>query len=403
MLDETGTAEARERALSDFRGSPEGLAVAEKMVDFLLGDIARLEAAEGVRWAKPIPEELIRRVWKMSAEAGLYSFMLPKALGGEGLSLPDVCAVREAAILTGCVLATHVMGDSSGPPRIGHLFKVATEDQSDRFLAPICAGEKAICFALTEPGAGSDASAIRTRAERTNDGWVLKGQKRFITGGDYADLAIVMAVTDPDAGNKGISAFFVDLHAPGVSKNTDYAILSGKAGTADLFFEDVHIGTDDLIGTEGGGFGLGMSRINVNRIIHCSTIMALARYALELALDHAGRRKQFGRSIGQFQAIQHMLADMATDVSAGRAMLYDAATRHERGDDIRVAAAMAKLFAAENGFKVADRAMQVHGGVGTLQGSPIEYIFRKLRMYRITTGTSEIQKNTIAKGLLRQG
>lgn len=400
MLDTDARSQARARALADFRGSAAGRAVAEGMVDFLLTEFADFEEAEGVAWASPIPESLLRRVWKLSAERGFYSFMLPSELGGAGLDLVDVCAVREAAFLTGRVLAGHVMGDLSGPPRIGHLFKVATPGQVERFLDPVRLGDRAICFALTEPEAGSDAASIQTRAIRDGDDWVINGSKRFITGGDYADIAILMAVTDPDAGARGITAFFVDLRADGVSRNADYAILSGKSGTADLLFEDVRIPAANMIGKEGGGFGLGMSRINVNRIIHCSTIMALAGLSLELSLDHALKRRQFGRSIADFQAIQHMLADMATDLAAGRALLYDTASRHQRGEDIRAAAAMAKLYSAETGFRIADRAMQVHGGVGTLQGSPIEFIFRRLRMYRITTGTSEIQKNTIAKVLL---
>ncbi|WP_407495794.1 acyl-CoA dehydrogenase family protein [Pseudooceanicola sp. MF1-13] len=391
---------ARSRALSDFRGGDAALAAAEPLIDFLTGEIADFEREHGLNWDTPVDHAILRKVWKMSAERGFYSYLLPKDLGGQGLSVADICAVREAALMTGSVLATHVLGDLSGPPRVGHLFKQASPYQVETFLQPIQTADIAICFALTEAGAGSDAASIKTRAEKTADGYRLNGVKRFISGGSFADAAIVLAVTDPEAGPRGISAFFVDLHSEGASKRTDYEVLSGKGTHADLVFEDVLVPEANLIGEEGTGFRLGMARISVNRLLHCSTMMGFARLALDLSVERAGGRQQFGRPIGTFQAIQHMLADMATDLYAGRSMMFDAARRLDEGHDIRAEASMCKLYCAENGFRIADRAMQVHGGVGLLKGGPIEFIFRNLRTFRIVTGTSEIQKNTIAKALL---
>lgn len=391
---------ARERAMSDFLGGEAARAAAEPLIDFLTGEIAAFEAENGIDWDSPVAHDTLREVWKMSAARGFYSYLLPTELGGQGLSVADICAVREAALMTGSVLAAHVLGDLSGPPRVGHLFKQASPHQVETFLRPIQTADLAVCFALTEAGAGSDAAAIQTRADKTADGYVLNGVKRFISGGSFADIAIVLAVTDPEAGAGGISAFFVDLHAPGASKRKDYEVLSGKGAHADLVFENVHIPAENLIGREGTGFRLGMARISVNRLLHCSTMMGFARLALTLSVERAGARQQFGRPIGTFQAIQHMLADMATDLYAGRAMMFDAARRLDAGHDIRAEASMCKLFCAENGFRIADRAMQVHGGVGLLKGGPIEFIFRNLRTFRIVTGTSEIQKNTIAKALL---
>ena len=391
---------ARERAMSDFLGGEAARAAAEPLIDFLTGEIAAFEAENGIDWDSPVAHDTLREVWKMSAARGFYSYLLPTELGGQGLSVADICAVREAALMTGSVLAAHVLGDLSGPPRVGHLFKQASPHQVETFLQPIQTADLAVCFALTEAGAGSDAAAIQTRADKTADGYVLNGVKRFISGGSFADIAIVLAVTDPEAGAGGISAFFVDLHAPGASKRKDYEVLSGKGAHADLVFENVHIPAENLIGREGTGFRLGMARISVNRLLHCSTMMGFARLALTLSVERAGARQQFGRPIGTFQAIQHMLADMATDLYAGRAMMFDAARRLDAGHDIRAEASMCKLFCAENGFRIADRAMQVHGGVGLLKGGPIEFIFRNLRTFRIVTGTSEIQKNTIAKALL---
>ncbi|WP_198654803.1 acyl-CoA dehydrogenase family protein [Albibacillus kandeliae] len=391
---------ARERAMSDFLGGEAARAAAEPLIDFLTGEIAAFEAENGIDWDSPVAHDTLREVWKMSAARGFYSYLLPTELGGQGLSVADICAVREAALMTGSVLAAHVLGDLSGPPRVGHLFKQASPHQVETFLQPIQTADLAVCFALTEAGAGSDAAAIQTRADKTADGYVLNGVKRFISGGSFADIAIVLAVTDPEAGAGGISAFFVDLHAPGASKRKDYEVLSGKGAHADLVFENVHVPAENLIGREGTGFRLGMARISVNRLLHCSTMMGFARLALTLSVERAGARQQFGRPIGTFQAIQHMLADMATDLYAGRAMMFDAARRLDAGHDIRAEASMCKLFCAENGFRIADRAMQVHGGVGLLKGGPIEFIFRNLRTFRIVTGTSEIQKNTIAKALL---
>ncbi|MGD9863154.1 MAG: acyl-CoA dehydrogenase family protein [Pseudodonghicola sp.] len=399
MLDEAQN-KLRARALSDFRGSDKALAAAEPLIDFLTGEIAALETSNGIDWDTPISHEQLRKVWKRSAERGFYSYLLPTELGGQGLSVADICAVREAAIMTGSVLAAHVLGDLSGPPRIGHLFKQTNAYQIETFLKPVQSADLAVCFALTEAGAGSDAASIKTRAEKTADGYVLNGVKRFISGGSFADIAVVLAVTDPEAGSSGISAFIVDLHAEGASKRMDYEVLAGKGSHADLTFENVQVPAANLIGAEGSGFRLGMARISVNRLLHCSTMMGFARLALTLSIERAGARQQFGRPIGSFQAIQHMLADMATDLYAGRAMMFDAARRLDEGRDIRAEASMCKLFCAENGFRIADRAMQVHGGVGLLKGGPIEFIFRNLRTFRIVTGTSEIQKNTIAKALL---
>lgn len=391
---------ARMRALKDFRGGEAALAAAEPLIDFLTGEIAKFERDNGIDWDTPVDHCTLRKVWKMSAKQGFYSYLLPKELGGQGLSVADICAVREAALLTGSVLAPHVLGDLSGPPRVGHLFNQASPHQVEAFLEPIQSANLAVCFALTETGAGSDAASITTRAEKTSKGYRLNGVKRFISGGSFADVAIVLAVTDPEAGPRGISAFFVDLHSAGASRRTDYEVLSGKGAHADLVFENVLVPAENLIGEEGTGFRLGMARISINRLLHCSTMMGYARLALQLSIERAGGRQQFGRPIGSFQAIQHMLADMATDLYAGRAMMFDAARRLDQGHDIRTEASMCKLFCAENGFRIADRAMQVHGGVGLLKGGPIEYIFRNIRTFRIVTGTSEIQKNTIAKALL---
>lgn len=391
------------RVPADFRGSPKAAAVLEKLLDFIHDEIIPMEQEAGLRWGDVVSKDLLQQVWKKSAEAGHYTLLLPEHLGGAGLCLRDVVAVKEAAILSGSILALHVQGEMSGPPRIGHLFKSASPDQITRFLEPVCRAEKAVCFALTEPDSGSDAASIQTSAVREGDHYVLNGYKRFISGSPYADFAIVMAVTDPGAGAKGISAFFVDLHSEGCELRADYDVLSAQKSHADLIFKDVKVPAANLIGEEGTGFYLGMARITLNRLLHCATMLGYAQLALNRSIEHATGRSQFGRPIGSFQAIQHMLADMATELYASRSMMFDAADRHDQGFDIRMESSMCKVNTAETAFSVVDRAMQVHGGKGLVQGELVEYLFRFIRMYRIVTGTSEIQRNTIAKALLKPG
>lgn len=387
----------------DFRGTEKAAAILDRLMQFLNDEIRPMEEAHGLKWGDIAPHDMLKQVWKRSAEEGFYTLLLPESLGGAGLSMRDICALKESAIAHGPILTLHVLGELSGPPRIGHLYTVATEDQTRRYLDPVCRAEKAVSFALTEAEAGSDATAISTRAERQGDHFVLNGTKRYISGAPYSDFAVVMAVTDPDAGARGISAFFVDLDRPGCEVRSDYEVLSGQKSHADLHFTDVEVPADNLIGEEGRGFSLGMARITLNRLLHCATMMGYARLALNESIARATGREQFGQAIGGFQAIQHMLADMATDHYAAFSMMLDAADLHDKGQDIRAEASMCKLKSAETCFDIADKAVQVHGGAGLMKGGAPEYLFRFLRMYRIVTGTSEIQRNTIAKSLLRPG
>ena len=329
--------------------------------------------------------------------------MLPETLGGAGLGVADLCALKEAAVLTGSPLAPHILGELSGPPRVGHLFKVANQYQVETFLGPICRAEKAVCFALTEAEAGSDATAIGTEARLEGEHYVLNGAKRYISGAPYADLGVLLAVTGPDRGPQGISAFFIDLHAEGVAIDSDYSVMSGGGAHGNILLKDVRVQVANRIGEEGAGFKLAMGRITLNRLLHCPTMLGMAGLALNLSLDYARTRKQFGQPIAMFQSINHMLADMATELYAARSMMYATAANNDAGGDIKVQAPMCKLYASETAFRIADRAVQIHGGAGLIKGHPVEWIFRASRMMRILTGTSEIQRNTIAKGILMPG
>lgn len=350
------------------------------------------------------PEKgVLQKIWKRSAELGFYGLMLPREQGGAGFNAEQMCRVKGAVASSGAVLSQHVLGEMSGPPRVGYLFRVATPDQVERFLKPICAADVAVCFALTEEQAGSDAAAITTRAVREGDHFVLNGRKRFISGAPYADFAVLLAVTDPEAGAKGISAFFVDMHDPGMQVVCDYVAMHGQASHADLVLTDLRVPAANLIGREGDGFRLGIGRINLNRVLHCATVLGWAELCLNLSIARANSRSQFGKPIGQFQAIAHMLADMATDLYASKAMMMDAARRLDAGSELRMEASMCKLQATEKAFAIADRAVQIHGGTGLVRGNTVEWMFRMLRMMRILTGTSEILRNTVSKELLGSG
>jgi alkylation response protein AidB-like acyl-CoA dehydrogenase len=210
-----------------------------------------------------------------------------------------------------------------------------------------------------------------------------------------------MASTAPEGSpQREISAFFVDLHAPGVQVVSGYKTMAGQSSTGDIVLDGCRVPAAQLIGEPGRGLALALGRITVNRLLHCPAMLGLARLALQDSIAHATRRRQFGQPIGAFQAVQHMLADMATELAAARALMLSVARTLDAGGEARADASMAKLFCSETAFRIADRAVQVHGGEGIVQGSRVEFLFRLLRMYRVLTGTSEIQRNTIARELL---
>jgi alkylation response protein AidB-like acyl-CoA dehydrogenase len=325
---------------------------------------------------------------------------LPEALGGAGFSVLDHVLIKEAVYRSGCVLAPHVLGELTGPPRVGALARKATPDQLQRFILPVARAEMAICFAITEPEAGSDAGAVQTRAVRDGEDYVLTGIKRFISGSPWCDAAVVIASTSDDPARRETTAFFVERSRPGFAIEGGYKTMAGQASTANIVLDGCRVPAGNRIGEPGQGLGLAVGRIAVNRLLHCPTMLALARLALDDATAHATRRRQFGQPIAGFQAIQHLLADMATELAAARALMLDVARMLDAGIDARAETSMAKLFCSETAFRIADRAVQILGGEGIVQGSRVEWLFRMLRMYRVLTGTSEIQRNTIARELL---
>jgi len=384
-----------------FEGSPRARAVIAAIEDFLSGELADLARQHGIDHAHSADKNLLRHIWQRSHALGFYGMTLPKAMGGEDLSVLDQVLIKEAIYASGSPFAPHVLGELSGPPRVGALVRSATKQQMEQFIWPVARAEKSICFALTETEAGSDAGGLQTQAIAHGDHYILNGQKRFISGSPFADVAVLLASTaPPGADQREISAFFVDLHSPGVEVVGGYKTMAGQSHTADIVLRDARVPASALIGAPGRGLALALGRITVNRLLHCPAMLGLAQVALRDARDYAMRRRQFGRNIAQFQAIAHMLADMATEWLAARALMLHTARTLDIGVDARGQASMSKLFCSETAFRIADRAVQIHGGEGIVQGRRVEFLFRMLRMYRVLTGTSEIQRNTIAKELL---
>lgn len=380
--------------------SPQLAEIRQRIAHFIRDELLPLEKQMNLGPEDPVPRDVLGRIWRRSNEAGLLAVCLPKELGGAGLSILDQCVLKLDIARSGALLGSHVLGDLSGPPRVGNMLKYATPAQMERYFEPVIRGEKGTCFAMTEPQSGSDANSIVTQAVVEGDELVINGHKHYISGSTFADFAIVLCVTDPASKPKGVSAVLVDLDLPGVTLDQTYLPMSGQHIDSDIHFENVRVPVSNVLGGLGNGFRLGMARINVNRLLHCPTMLGLARHAYEQSLQYAKTRQQFGGPIARFQAIQHMLADMAASLWACESMVLNTAMRADRGEDIRMEASACKLFVSERCFEVADKAVQIHGNVGVTKNHPVEHAFRKLRMFRIVTGTSEIQRNTIARAIL---
>jgi alkylation response protein AidB-like acyl-CoA dehydrogenase len=388
------------RTAPAFEGTPAAADFIERVQRFIADELAPLAAEHGVSHDKGADKALLQQVWKLSHARGFYGMTLPQAMGGAGFSLVDHVLVKEAIYASGSPFAPHVLGELSGPPRLGALVRTATPEQMERLIVPVARAEKAICFAITEPEAGSDAAALQTRAEPDGDGFVLNGVKRFISGSPICDMAVIIASTSGDPAKRETTAFFVERDRPGFRIEAGYKTMAGQSHTGNIHLENCRIPAGNQIGERGRGLALALGRITVNRLLHCPAMLGLARLAFDDARAHALKRRQFGQPIASFQAIQHMLADMATELAAARSLMLAVARQLDHGGEARAETSMAKLFCSETAFRVADRAVQVLGGEGIVQGSRVEFLFRMLRMYRVLTGTSEIQRNTIARELL---
>jgi alkylation response protein AidB-like acyl-CoA dehydrogenase len=369
----------------------------------LIRDSARVFAREklapnAAAWDREsrFPAEAIAEM----GELGFMGMLVPEEWGGAGADhVAYALALEEVAAGDGS--CSTVMGVHNSVVCMP-ILRFGSDAQKERFLRPAARGETLGCFCLTEPGAGSDASAIATRARRDGNHWVLEGTKQFITSGANADLAIVFAVTDPAAGKKGISAFIVPTGTPGWT----VARLEHKTGqrasdTAQIRLDSVRLTPDLMLGPEGDGYRIALANLEGGRIGIAAQAVGMARAAHEAALAYARERRAFGRPILEHQAVAFRLADMATSIHAARLMTLDAAAKRDRGEPCLTEACMAKLYASEMAEKVCSDAIQIHGGYGYLADFPVERIWRDVRVCQIYEGTSDIQRLVIARGLSR--
>ncbi len=344
-----------------------------------------------------------RQLRRKSAEAGFYSMHMPEEVGGMGVGVLGMALVREAITATGLVLAERggIVPDVEGPTTI---LLNCDDAQRKEYLEPLMRAERETCFALTEPGAGSDATSITTRAVKDGDHWVVNGRKHFITHGQYADFVQLFAVTDPERGaNGGITLFLVDANTPGLSVTSIQETL-GEDHPAELTLEDCRMHESKVVGEVGYGFRLAMGWINGGRVNIAAQALGKAQYLLDRMLDYARQREAFGHPIGSYQFVQQHVVDSLLEIRMVRNLVYEAADAVDRQDNARQAAAMAKLSATEMVGRVADRAIQVFGGNGVMTEMGLERFYRDVRAMRLYEGTSEILRSTIAKTLgLRSG
>ncbi len=345
-----------------------------------------------------VPAENIQ----MMADLGFMGLVFPEEYGGAGFGEVGYCLVQEE-LSRACPSTALVLG---GHESIGAMaiYLAGTEEQRQEFLPELCAGDKLAAFALTEPGAGSDAAAMRTTATEDGDSWVLNGQKTFITNGGIADIYSIFARTDEGKSVHGISTFIVDKNMPGFRAGPPEKKMGIRGShTTDIFMENVRVPKNNLLGKRGDGFSVAMKTLDVGRLSLGAQCLGMAKEVLDLSIMHAQQREQFGGPIARLQAIQFMLADMATDVYAMESMVYRTAEAYDSGKQVTRESSIAKLFCSEAMGRVVDNAVQIHGGMGYMSEYPIERFYRDARITRIFEGTNEIQRVVIARDVLKKG
>jgi acyl-CoA dehydrogenase len=378
----------------DFSLTDEERQVRDTVRAFVTREVVPLEPVvlRNEREGRPSLEPgVVHDLQQKARRAGFWGFTTPEEYGGMGLG-PVMNAVLEMEVARTFV-----------PFRFGgsadNVLFAATPEQQQRYLLPTLAGERRSCFAITEPGAGSDARNIRCVARRVGADWVIRGEKTFITGGHEADFCILFARTDPPAGSDGgVTAFLVDREMGWQSSPIP---TMGSWGLASLVFDDVRVPGGNVLGGPGGGLALALQWIGKGRYVIPARAVGAAERLLGMAIEHANTRESMGRPIGEHQAIQWQIADSQVEIEAAKMLTLLAAWRAERGLDARHATSIAKLSGAVMANQVVDRVLQIHGGMGCTRELPIERWYRELRVLRIYEGTDEVQRRTIARNLLR--
>lgn len=370
----------------------------QEMMRKMVRDFARAEIAPFIE--KMEQGQFPRAILKKMGALGLMGIPVPETYGGSGMDfISYITAIHElskTSATVGVILSVHT-SVCTNP-----ILYFGTETQKQTYVPKLASGEYLGAFCLTEPSAGSDASSIKTRAEKKGDHYLINGSKVFITNGGEADVYIVFAVTDPNAGRKGITAFIVENNTPGfiVGKDERKMGLHGSR-TVQLTFENMKVPKQNRLGNEGEGFKIALENLDVGRIGIAAQALGISEAALESAVDYAKGRIQFGKPIAEKQGIAFKLADMATAVEAARLLVYQAAHLRSKGKSCGKEAAMAKLFASKTAVEVATEAIQVYGGYGYTEDYPVERYFRDAKITEIYEGTSEIQRIVISKHITR--
>lgn len=346
--------------------------------------------------AQEFPHEVVKKLGRL----GYMGSIFPEEYGGAGLGYIEYAIVIEELSRVdgsvGIILAAHTSLCSN------HIFKAGTDEQRRKYLPKLASGEWLGCWSLTEPEAGSDAAGTRSKAVRDGDHWVLDGAKTFTTNAHFADVCVAMATTDRSAQQHGISAFIIEKDAPGYRTGKKENKLGLRASaTGEVIFEHCRLGAGHLLGREGEGFVDSLRILDGGRISIAALAIGMAQGAYDAALRYSKQRRQFGRPISEFQAIQHKLVDMATSLDAARLLTYRAGWLLDQGKRVTRESAMAKLFASEAAVSIANEAVQIHGGYGFIKDYPVEKFYRDVKLCTIGEGTSEIQRLVIARQLLK--
>jgi acyl-CoA dehydrogenase len=385
----TGIDYKKESVNMDFNLSQEILEMKESIRDFVENTVEPV--ADQIEREDKIPE----RILEMSKEMGLFGLSIPEEYGGLGIGMVGKCAIYEELGRTSNGYTT-VIGAHTGIGTVG-IVELGSEEQKRKYLPKMATGELIGAFALTEPNAGSNASALKTSAVKRGDKYILNGSKHYITNGPIADVFTVMAVTDPKKGAKGITSFIVEKDFPGfvVGKKEEKMGLRGSY-SSEIFFEDCEVPIDNVLGEEGMGYVNALKILANGRAGLAAGNLGSSQKLLELSIKYAHEREQFGKPIFEQQIIQHYLAEMALQIETLRTFTYRVAWMVDQNMKIIKEAAMAKLLGSEVYNKVADLAVQIHGGIGYIKDYPIERYYRDARITKIYEGTSEIQRNIIA-------
>ena len=378
----------------DFDYTPEQVQLRRAVRDFASREIL----PHVMEWdeAQQFPAAVIKKL----GELGYMGSIFPEELGGAGMGYVEYSIIiEELARVDGSVaiiLAAHTSLCTN------HIYKAGTEEQKQHYIPKLASGEWLGCWSLTEPEAGSDAAGTRSTAVRDGTDWILNGSKTFTTNAHYADVCVAMAVTARGAQQHGISAFIFDKDTPGYRTGKKENKLGLRASaTGEVIFTNCRLPENKLLGKEGDGFIDSLKILDGGRVSISALSIGMAQGAYDAALKYAKVRKQFGRPISEFQAIQNKLVDMATAIDASRLLTYRAATMLDQGKRVTRESAMAKLFSSEAAVRIADEAVQIHGGYGFIKDYPVEKFYRDVKLCTIGEGTSEIQRLVIARQLLK--